>query len=71
MTIALHQILPGTGRGTAPRSGGVEGAPPIAPLSPNRFAQPVPPLANRWAQPPAPSTTSFAGGPPPHAGEDL
>jgi len=71
MMVTAIQILPGTGRGTAPRSGGVEGALLIAPLSPNRFAKPIPPLANGCVQPPAPSTTSFAGGPPPLAGEEL
>ena len=51
------KILPGTGRGTATRSGVVEGSQ----RSTNRD------LAARWD----PSTTAFGGGPPPRSGEEL
>jgi hypothetical protein len=54
-------ILPGTGKGTATRSGVVEGAhvgTVVHPFDPNCSAQ-------TWAP-----STSYAG-PPPRAGEDL
>jgi hypothetical protein len=57
--MTTQKFLPGTGRGTATRSGVVEGG---------RDAAAFLPVA-RLSQ--APSTTAFGGGPPPRAGEEL
>jgi len=54
--MSAQKILPGTGRGTATRSGVVEGARILA--------------QRRWDAPSTTSPRG-SGGPPPRAGEDL
>ena len=55
--MSATQILPGTGRGTATRSGGVEGALHVA----QRMWNEAPNATQRMTHAP---TTSFAGPPP-------